>query len=1120
MRFGNPAFVAVIGKPLEEIIGRTDAELFDDKAAAREVFENDRHVMETGTAKDLEERVPLPDGTERVWFSRKTPYRDDRGAVVGLLGVSRDITERKRAEEALRENEERFRTMADSIPQLAWIARSDGFIYWYNSRWYSYTGTTPEQVEGWGWQGVHDPAALPNVLERWKTSIATGTAFDMVFPLRGADGRFRPFLTRVMPRKDSVGKVLEWFGTSTDISGRVEAEDRIRESEERLRLFVEHAPAAIAMFDRDMRYLVASRRFLSDLRLPAQDVIGRSHYEVFPDLPERWREVHRRCLAGAVERCEEDPFPRADGTLDWVRWEVHPWRTAAGEIGGIIFFSEVITERKRSLEALRESEERFRLLVQGVKDCAIYMLAPDGTVKSWSTSAEQLFGYREDEIVGQQRARLFTEEDRRAGEPQRALGEAAARGRWEEEDWRVRKDGSRFWANVLITALRDDAGELRGFASVSRDFTERKKAETALRESEGKYAAIHDRAPFGIALTKIPEATFFTVNDAFLDLLGLTREEVIGRTSLELGISDADSQAELRRELERRGSLRDFEITRRRKSGAPIDLSITIERVTIGGSEFVLTTAQDITHRKRAEEGLRASEERLRMAHEAARVGSFEWDPQTGLNSWTPELEAMYGLPRGGFARTEAAWENLVHPDDRAEAIRRVEDAFETGAPTEAEWRVVWPDGSVHWLSGHWQVLTDASGKKRMTGINLDVTERKRAEELRASEAALREADRQKNRFLAVLSHELRNPLAPIRNSLYILEHAAPGGEQGRRAQAVIDRQVGQLTWLINDLLDVTRIAHGKVRLQRQQLDLNELAQHTAEDHRSLYARSDVRLEVLPAPAEVWVQGDRTRLVQVIGNLLQNAAKFTPQGGMTTLSVQSDPARGHATLTVQDTGTGFQPELLPRLFQAFAQADATLDRSKGGLGLGLALVKGLVEMHGGSVHAASGGPGKGAAFTVMLPLDTTYTAVPPTPPQRSAPGGTGAPARLLVIEDNEDAAETLREALELDQHTVEVAYTGREGIERARAFHPVAVLCDIGLPGMDGYEVARTMRADPELRCIALIAVSGYAQAEDVAAAKAAGFDAHLAKPPSIESLERTLAEVGNARLDVGASPS
>jgi signal transduction histidine kinase/ActR/RegA family two-component response regulator len=373
---------------------------------------------------------------------------------------------------------------------------------------------------------------------------------------------------------------------------------------------------------------------------------------------------------------------------------------------------------------------------------------------------------------------------------------------------------------------------------------------------------------------------------------------------------------------------------------------------------------------------------------------------------------------------------------------------------------------------------------------------------LQASELRLEEANRRKSEFLNMLSHELRNPLAPIRNGLYILSRAPPGSEPARRAQAIIGRQVSNLTHLVDDLLDMTRINRGKVQLRRERLELNELTQRMVEDYRSVFVESDVQLEVQTAPRDIWVNGDPTRLAQVIGNLLQNAAKFTPPGGRTTVSVDTDPASDRAVVHVEDTGPGISPELLPRLFEPFTQADASLDRAKGGLGLGLALVRSLVEMHGGSVGAASSGRGKGACLTITLPL-----AAPAEPsPKRAAT--TAAPRRVLVVEDNVDSADSLREVLELDGHEVAVVYRGREALEKARVFRPDIVLCDIGLPDIDGYAVARALRADEELRRFTLVALTGYAQPDDATRARAAGFDAHLAKPVSMEALERVLAGV------------
>lgn len=398
-----------------------------------------------------------------------------------------------------------------------------------------------------------------------------------------------------------------------------------------------------------------------------------------------------------------------------------------------------------------------------------------------------------------------------------------------------------------------------------------------------------------------------------------------------------------------------------------------------------------------------------------------------------------------------------------------------------------------------------------------DVTQRRRiADELRESEARLRaanerlvEADQRKNEFLAVLSHELRNPLAPIRNSLHILNRAAPGGDQARRAQDVIDRQVGHLSRLVDDLLDVTRISRNKIRLEREVTELNELVRRTVEDHRSLFDKSEVHIEVELAREHIHVNADATRLAQVVGNLLQNAAKFTGRGGRVKVFTSVDLAARHAAIHVSDTGVGMPPDVLARLFQPFVQADTTLDRSKGGLGLGLALVKGLVELHGGEIRAYSDGLGKGAEFVVRLPLASEGVVAA----EESLDGVQRAGRRVLIIEDNMDAAESLREALEFGEHEVAVAYNGLDGLAKAHQFRPEIVLCDIGLPGIDGYEVARTFRADDSLKGVFLVALSGYALPEDLQRASEAGFEKHLAKPPSLEKLEELLAQAPASKM-------
>ncbi len=365
----------------------------------------------------------------------------------------------------------------------------------------------------------------------------------------------------------------------------------------------------------------------------------------------------------------------------------------------------------------------------------------------------------------------------------------------------------------------------------------------------------------------------------------------------------------------------------------------------------------------------------------------------------------------------------------------------------------------------------------------------------------LREVDARKNQFLAMLAHELRNPLAPMMNALYLLDRKPPGSESAARSRAVLDRQVHHLARLVDDLLDVTRIARGKIQLHPEPLDLREIVRATVEDFRDAVEKAGLVLELEEGPEPVPVQGDRTRLAQLLGNLIGNAQKFTPAGGRVTVSVALDAARNEAVLTVRDTGAGISAPMLSRLFEPFSQADDTLERSRGGLGLGLSLVKSIAELHGGTAAARSDGPTLGAELTVRLPLGTTAHA----PARKRALSVSRQPRRVLIIEDNHDAAETLREVLDLLGHQVEVARTGPEGLERAQRFRPDAVLCDIGLPEKNGYEVAHRLRAMAEQHHVLLVALTGYAMPADRVRAREAGFDAHLVKPATPEAIESVL---------------
>ncbi|HEY3803531.1 MAG TPA: ATP-binding protein [Kofleriaceae bacterium] len=388
----------------------------------------------------------------------------------------------------------------------------------------------------------------------------------------------------------------------------------------------------------------------------------------------------------------------------------------------------------------------------------------------------------------------------------------------------------------------------------------------------------------------------------------------------------------------------------------------------------------------------------------------------------------------------------------------------------------------------------------------VDISEaREREAKLEAADLALREAERRKDDFMSALSHELRNPLGPIRNSVFVLERAQNDPVAARAAREIIDRQARQLSRLVDDLLDVTRITRGKIRLQLERVELGEVVLRAVEDHRSSFDASGLVLSVTAEP-ELWVNADPARIVQIVSNVLGNAEKFTPRGGSVKVTVRRDGPCG--TITVTDSGVGIHSELMAHLFEPFSQAPQTVERARGGLGLGLALVKGLIELHSGSVEIVSAGSGSGTIVRASLPMEERLPEVAPSP----AHARDATSRNVLIIEDNVDAARSLCSALSVLGHEVRVANTGRSGIALARDFGPDILICDIGLPDLDGFQVATSFRADPELRTCYLVALTGYAQPKDIARAAETGFDRHLAKPAAIDLLAELVSNVQRVR--------
>ncbi len=374
--------------------------------------------------------------------------------------------------------------------------------------------------------------------------------------------------------------------------------------------------------------------------------------------------------------------------------------------------------------------------------------------------------------------------------------------------------------------------------------------------------------------------------------------------------------------------------------------------------------------------------------------------------------------------------------------------------------------------------------------------------EERARRTAAEEADRRKDEFLGMLSHELRNPLGPILNAAHLLRRIATDDARLQEVGGILDRQVKHMTRLIDDLLDATRLAHGKILLRKERCDLVQIIRQTVEDYRSIFDMRQLRLETSLPNSPVWMTGDPTRLVQSIGNLLHNAHKFTDPGGLVKIALETSGQT--AEIRVTDTGIGIDAALIPHVFEVFRQAEQGLDHGGGGLGLGLALLKGLIELHGGDVFVSSDGPGKGTKFTLRLPIEGA--SVPAALPQPGIAPSNPASCRVLLIEDNKLTAESTQMLLSMDGYEVHMAHSGPSGLEMAKTFRPQVILCDIGLPGMDGYQVARQIRQDTRLSSSYMIALTGYGREQDLRQTWEAGFDLHMIKPVDYENLRRTLA--------------
>ena len=749
----------------------------------------------------------------------------------------------------------------------------------------------------------------------------------------------------------------------------------------------------------------------------------------------------------------------------------------------------------RSLQ--QAGDEVFARLVDGVRDYAVFLLSPRGTIVTWNAGAQRIKGYSASEVIGKHFSIFYLPEALATGWPDEELRRSAEDGRFEDEGWRVRKDGSHFWANVVISPIFGTEHQLIGFSKITRDLTERREHENRLRISERNLRLLIDSVQDYAIFTLNPDGVITSWNLGAQRIKGYTADEAIGQHFSIFYPSQARIVNWPQEELDRARALGRLEDEgwRIRKDGTRFWANVVItsiidEHGTLLGYSKV---TRDLTERRRHEDELRERERNLRLLIDGVKDHAmFLLDPNGRIRTWNIGARRLLG-----YADEDAIGRHirsLYAPRDQASGRPTAELAAAGSASflCVEGWRCK-ADGAELWVEVATTALFDR--RRQLQGfvqIVRDLSERLRAE-------ALESEGRRISHFIALLSHELRNPLAPIQNAAAVLKKAIDHPDL-QWCVEVIARQAGHMKRLVDDLLDVSRVTSGKVRIEKTPVDLSSVIAMAVDALRAAAAEHGHTITMHLPEAPLVVAGDATRLHQVVTNLLVNSLKFTPPQGRIDVSAQRRDGVAH--VQIADNGIGMSEPLLRHAFEPFVQGAAALDRSEGGLGIGLTLVKNIVGLHDGTVTAASEGTDRGCTISLTLPLcETRQTAddaglLAPT---------VHKPTKVLIVDDNQDSADSLASVLRLDGHDVHVANDGPQALTLVEQIRPAVVVLDIGLPSMNGYEVARRlkgMQANPGIR---LIALTGYGQEDDLRAASDAGFELHLTKPVDPVELSRAI---------------
>jgi PAS domain S-box-containing protein len=938
-----------------------------------------QRVIATGEDYTIEFRVVYPDGTIRWALSQGKVFYDQNSQPLRMAGNDIDITERKRTEAALQESEQRYATLSQISPVGIFRTDIHGDCSYTNTRWCELAGLTPEAAQRKGWLRALHPDDRDRIFAEWYCATEFNQPFYSEYRFQTPDGKVSWVLGQVTAEQDSEGNLIGYVGTVTDISDRKQVENALQESELRFRQLAENIDVVFWIKEvTEDRVSYVSPAYERLWGLNSQELYESQQAWIDSIHPDDQESVDRAFQEKAADGLfnEEYRIILPNGQVRWVHDRCFPLRNAAGELYRFTGIAEDITERKQVEEILR-----LQAQVLDQTHDAVVTTDLDNNITSWNKGAERVFGYTAEEVLGQPIAMLYPPDQDDVLKNQ-VIAPLRAKGEHEVEVVTQRKSGERFDLLLSLSLLRNEHQEPIGMIGFSMDITDRKLAEEALRQSEERFRTLADNM-----------------------------------------------------------------------------------------SQFAW------------------------MAHAN---GDIFWYNQRWFNYTGTTLEEMQGW----------GWQTVHHPDHVDRVMQHIRHCFEAGQLWEDTFPLRGQDGQYRWfLSRAVPIRTQQDEIVCWFGTNTDITERKESEmerdRLLEQEQAAREsaerANRIKDEFLAVLSHELRSPLNPILGWTKLMQTRKFDTTKTNEALATIERNAKLQTQLIDDLLDVAKILRGKLSMNVAPVDLVFVIEAAIDTVRTAAVAKEITLHaVLPQIGQV--SGDAARLQQIIWNLLSNAIKFTPTSGR--VDVQLERIDHQAQIIVSDTGKGINPEFLPHIFESFRQEDASTTRKYGGLGLGLAIVRSLVEAHGGTITADSLGEGQGATFSVRFPLLDIESEEQSSEP-RLVPNLDLTGVRVLAVDDELDARELLAMVLTMYGAEVWTVTSAAEALIALESFQPDILVSDIGMPDVDGHGLIQQIRAMPPEQGgqIPAIALTAYAREEDYQRAIASGFQQQVTKPLEPEQL-------------------